>query len=396
MTATHGAPLNVHLRRKGPEPAPELLAMRDNEKPVPARMPWGPSGWLVTRHADVRAVLADAATFGNDATADDDAHKGQSHFESGLPLLNQDPPEHTRARRFLMPSFTVRRMRELEPRIQIIVGERLDALEAAGSPADLVANFALPVPTLVICELLGVPEADRADIEAWSRHRADLALSEGRRSAAADATRERLARFVAARRRTNGPGLVGDLIRRHGAELDDDELVALADVLLFAGHTTTSNMIAIGTVALLQLPEQAQLVRARERLSYPAIEELIRYLSIVPTTVPRIVRADTEIAGQPIRRGEVVLCSLPAANRDGSLGEKMDQLNLNRGATTHVGFGYGVHHCVGAPLARAQLRIAFPALFRRFPELHMTQPVAKLPFVGNSFVAGLGALPIAW
>jgi cytochrome P450 len=395
MTASHGAPLTLHLRRKGPEPAPELLALRESEKPIPVRMPWGPPGWLVTRHADVRAVLADAATFGNDASADA-VHKGQAHFESALPLLNQDAPEHTRARRFLMPGFTVRRMRRLEPRIQTIVAEHLDALDAAGSPADLVAEFALPIPTLVICELLGVPEADRADIEVHSRHRADLALPVGRRTAAADAMQERLARFVADQRRAAGSGLVGELVRRHDAELDDKELVALADVLLFAGHTTTSNMLALGTVALLQRPEQVKLARAQERLSYPAIEELIRYLSIVPTTVPRIVRADTVVAGQPMRRGEVVLCSLPAANRDVTLGGDIDQLDLSRKSTSHVGFGHGVHHCVGAPLARAQLRIAFPALFRRFPELHITKPVAQLPFMGNSFVSGIAALPVAW
>jgi cytochrome P450 len=295
-----------------------------------------------------------------------------------------------------MPGFTVRRMRRLEPRIQTIVAEHLDALDAAGSPADLVTEFALPIPTLVICELLGVPEADRADIELYSRRRADIALPVGRRTAAADAMQERLARFVADQRRAAGSGLVGELVRRNGAQLDDKELVALADVLLFAGHTTTSNMLALGTVALLQRPEQVRLARAQERLSYPAIEELIRYLSIVPTTVPRIVRADTVVAGQPMRRGEVVLCSLPAANRDVTLGGDIDQLDLSRKSTSHVGFGYGVHHCVGAPLARAQLRIAFPALFRRFPQLRITKPVAQLPFMGNSFVSGIAALPVAW
>lgn len=287
-------------------------------------------------------------------------------------------------------------MRRLEPRIQTIVTEHLDAIEAAGSPADLVADFALPVPTLVICELLGVPAADRTDIEGYSRIRADLALPVGKRTAAAEATLARLGRIVADRRRSPGPGVIGELVSKHGHELDDEELVALADVLLFAGHTTTSNMLALGTIALLQRPEQVELVRNQQRLSYPAVEELIRYLSIVPTTVPRIVRVDTEVGGQPIRRGEVVLCSLPAANRDGTLGGDIDHLDLNRGVTAHVGFGFGVHHCVGAPLARVQLRMAFPALFQRFPRLHITKPLAQLPFLGNSFVSGISALPVGW
>ena len=289
----------------------------------------------------------------------------------------------------LTGQFTVKQMKRLEPRIVEIVEQHLDAMQSSGSPTDLVAAFALPIPSLVICELLGVPYADRADFQHRSARQLDLSIAIPERLALAREGREYMGSLVAAARRGPGDDLLGMLVRDHGAELTDDELIGIAGLLLLAGHETTSNMLGLGTLALLRHPDQLAAVRDDPDAVAPAVEELLRWLSIVHTSIPRITTTDVEVAGVPIPAGELVFASLPSANRDPDFIADPEVLNIRRGAMGHLGFGHGVHHCLGAPLARMEMRIAFPALLQRFPTLALAEDFADIDFRSFHFIYGL-------
>ena len=268
----------------------------------------------------------------------------------------------------LTPEFTIRRMKRLEPRIVEIVDAQLDAMESAGPPADLVQNFALPIPSLVICELLGVPYDDREDFQQRSARQLDLSIPIPERLELQRQGRAYMTTLVQRSRQQPGEDILGMLVREHGDELTDDELVGIAGLLLLAGHETTSNMLGLGTLALLRHPEQLATVRDDPDAVGPAVEELLRWLSIVQTAIPRITTADVEIAGVRIPAGQLVFASLPSGNRDPDFIDSPEVLDIRRGAPGHLAFGHGVHHCLGAPLARMEMRIAFPALLRRFPQ----------------------------
>ncbi|WP_238501568.1 cytochrome P450 [Streptosporangium sp. KLBMP 9127] len=397
MTQTPELPL--HMRRNGLDPVEELARARDGEGVVRVETPFGSPAYLVCRHEDVRQVLSDPARFSSALTpfpgsgqmnADE-----QAKMQAGQ-LIGFDPPEHTRLRRMLTPEFTMRRMRRLEPRITEIVQTALDDLERAGKPADLVAHFALPVPSLVICELLGVPYADRAEFQERSVRLLDTSVPMEQRVAAQWEDRAYMAGLVARAQADPGEDMLGMLVREHGDDLRADELIGIAALLLLAGHETTSNMLGLGTLALLRHPDQLALIREDPALIEPAIEELLRWLSIVQSLPPRTTTTDVEIAGHAIPAGSLVLLSLPAANRDPAFIDDPDTLDITRGATGHVAFGHGVHHCLGAPLARMEMRIAFPALLRRFPGLALADPDEQLDFRVFSLVYGLHALRVTW
>ncbi|SFN88440.1 Cytochrome P450 [Saccharopolyspora antimicrobica] len=281
-------------------------------------------------------------------------------------LLGLDAPEHTRLRRMLTSEFTVRRMRRLQPRITEIVEERLDAMAAAGPPADLVADFALPIPSL-ICELLGVPYTDRAEFQERTGRQLDLSLPEEEQAELIRESRACMAGLVARAQAQPGEDMLGMLVREHGDELTTDELVGIAELLLAAGHETTSNMLGLGTLALLRHPGQLALVRDDPAAVAPAVEELLRYLSIVTAGVTRTALCDVEIDGVPIPAGSTVAVVLATANRDPRSVDDGERLDVTRTAAGHVAFGHGLHHCLGAPLARMEMQIAFPALLRRVP-----------------------------
>jgi len=392
--------LPLYMRRNGFDPAPELAELRDGAGVGKVTTPFGVDAWLVTRFADVRAVLGDWERFSNGgmerfrrggllgATPEEIAERRAGN------LLAFDPPDHTRLRRMLTPEFTVRRIRRLEPRIKEIVEEHLDAMERAGSPADLVQAFALPVPSLVICELLGVPYADRADFQRRSGRLLNVGLPMDERMAAQQESREYMRELVARARTAPGEDLIGMLIREHGDDLATEELVGIANLLLLAGHETTSNMLSLGTLALLRHPEQLALLREDPELVDPAVEELLRWLSIVHSGTSKVTTAEVEIGGRTIPAGELVMCALPAANRDPELVADPDRLDITRGTGGHAAFGHGLHHCLGAPLARMEMRTAFPALFARFPGLRAVEDDAR--FRSFHVVYGLTELPVAW
>ncbi|GAA3717428.1 cytochrome P450 [Nonomuraea antimicrobica] len=397
MTQANELPLQ--MRRNGLDPAEELARARDGEGVVRVETPWGLPGYLVCRHENVRRVLADPARFSSAMTPlrgagalDPDE---LARMRAGQ-LIGLDPPEHTRLRRILTPEFTVRRMRRLEPRITEIVQSALDDLERAGKPADLVEHFALPVPSLVICELLGVPPADRAEFQDRSARLLDTSLSAEELTAVRRTERAYLAGLVARAQADPGEDLLGMLVREHGDDLSTDELIGVAGQLLLAGHETTSNMLALGTLALMRHPDQLAMIREDPARIEPAVEELLRWLSIAQSPPARTTTTEVEIAGQVIPAGALVICSLPAANRDHAFIGDPDGLDLAREAAGHVAFGHGVHHCLGAPLARMEMRIAFPALLKRFPALALADPFEQVEFRVFSVVFGLNSLRVTW
>ncbi|MEQ3552414.1 cytochrome P450 [Pseudonocardia nematodicida] len=405
MTETTGRtePLPIHMRRDRFTPDPDLDRYRDSGEIPLVRTAFGADAFLVTHYDDVREVLGDAATFSNAAgtalrrpdgpqLSDEELDR----FRAGN-LLAQDPPEHTRLRRMLTREFTQKRMARLEPRIHEIVDDHLDGLEKAGPGADLVREFSLPVPSLVICELLGVPYADRDEFQARSSRLLDLGLPQEERLAVSRQNREYMSRLVRGAQADPGEDILGMLVREHGDELTHDELTGIAGLLLIAGHETTSNMLALGTLALMENPEQADAIRADPDLARPAVEELLRWLSIVHTGVPRVTTVDTELRGVPIPADSIVVCSLPSANRDPAAGAADPaHLDVRHGGAGHVAFGHGVHHCLGAPLARMEMTTAFPALLRRFPALAPAGPVPPTAFRAYHFVYGMHTLPVTW
>lgn len=392
----------LHMRREGFDPVPEMAALRDDEGVRQVETAFGMPAFLVARHADVKAVLADHARFSNDSRRAFDSpgapklsDEERSRMRAGN-LLGVDPPEHTRLRRMLTPEFTVKRMRRLEPRIVEIVDDHLDALEKAGPPADLVADFALPIPSLVICELLGVPYADRASFQDRTSKLLDISLPMEDRLELGRESREYMADLVARAQAAPGEDMLGMLVRDHGDDLTTDELIGIAGLLLIAGHETTSNMLGLGTLALLRHPEQLALVRDDPAAVAPAVEELLRFLGIVHSGIPRTTTRDVEIGGVAVPADSLVILALASANRDPRSVADGDRLDVTRDAAGHVAFGHGVHHCLGAPLARMEMRIAFPALLRRFPRLALAVPFDEVEFRAFHFIYGLRSLPVTW
>ena len=391
----------VQFLRDGLDPVPELARLRAERPVSPLVIPNGPTAWLVTSYRDVRAVLGDTETFSNDiANLFPNDGSGEDRDPGGLGMA--DPPKHTRLRKMLIPEFTAKRLRELEPRIAAVVDECLDETAAAaggataGEPVDLVRTFAHPIPSLVICELLGVPADERADFQRISNNRFDVVSGApaGGLDAMAEAV-EFLGGLVSRQRAEPGDGLLGRLIREHGDDLTDRELAGLADGLLTGGHDTTASMLALGTVLILGNPEHRAAALDPARVG-GLVDELLRYISVVQVAFPRWALRDTEIAGQRISTGDMVVCSLSGANRDAELGPDMERVDADRETKPHLAFGYGIHHCVGAQLARREMAIAYPALLRRFPTLRLAAPPEELAYRQFSIVYGVGALPVAW
>jgi cytochrome P450 len=382
------------LRRDGLDPV-EALARRRVESPVSRlRLPVGPRCWLVTGYSDAKAALADSDALSNEfgnLTGAGDFSAEQDPGGLGF----ADPPAHTRLRKLLTPEFTVRRLSRLTKRIDAIVGEQLDAMEEAGSggvPVDLWRHFALPIPSLVICELLGVPDAEQAEFQRLSTARFDAFGGAGASFGAVSQSLSYLRGIVAAQRDDPGPGLLGMLIREHGDEIGNEELAGLADGVLTGGLETTASMLALGGLLLTRDGETAKLLADGDAVAVRGVvEELLRYLSVVQVAFPRFARRDTRIGGVDIREGDMVLCSLSGANRDATLGEGMEHLDPQRAPVSHLAFGHGIHRCVGAELARMELRAAFPALVRRFPNL---RPAKDPTFRKASIVYGLDSLPV--
>jgi cytochrome P450 len=384
------------LMRDGLDPVPGLAQRQQDEAVSKLEFPFGISAWLVTGYDDVRAVIGDTKAFSNDYSNVVASSGGRATAEQDPGGLGfSDPPKHTRLRKALTPEFTMRRLSRLIPRIEQIVEQQLDVMTASGSPVDLVENFAMPIPSLVICELLDVPYPDREDFQRLSGSRFDIFGGVGTGLDAISESLEYMSELVAVQRQKPGDGLLGMLIREHGDEITDQELAGLADGLLIGGHETTASMLALGAILLLQSPEIADRLRTDDEAVGPVVEEMLRYLTVVQLAFPRFAKQDMELRGHQIKAGEMVLCSLSGANRDPSLGSHMQSFDPAH-LSPHLAFGYGVHRCVGAELARMELRIAYPALLRRFPGLRLGIPASEITFHEYSIVHGVQNLPVAW
>jgi cytochrome P450 len=391
----------LHMQRVGFDPVDELARVRSDEGVTEVVMPFGMKAFLLTRYEDIREVLSDPARFSNTRTDFLLAQQLQLSEEEiasrrAGQLLGLDPPQHTRLRRMLTPEFTVRRIRRLAPRIEEIVASHLDDLEREGPPADLVPNFALPIPSLVICELLGVPYSERAQFQERTSRQLDLSVPLEEQVTLQRESRQFMQEQVNRARTAPGDDMLGMLVREHGDELSNDELVGVGLLLLIAGHETTANMLGLGTLALLCHPEQLARVRDDPTAVEPAVEELLRWLSIVPAGILRTTTTEVTLAGHTLPAGALVAASLVAANRDPALLEDPERLDITRGALGHLAFGHGVHHCLGAPLARMEMTIAFPALLRRFPQLALAVPFEEVGFRPHHFIYGLQSLPVIW
>jgi cytochrome P450 len=383
------------------DPPTGLLAVRDQAPVHPMTYADGRLGWLVTGYAEARAVLDDPR-FSNRLDAG-----GSPPLKELLAVMPKEPvpappgyfiamddPEHGRFRRLLTGQFSTRRMRALEPRVAEIVEAQLDDMERAGPPADLVAAFARPVPSQVICELLGVPAADRGPFLAAADTMLDLGRPPEDRARASAQAMGYLAELVVRKRAEPTDDVLGGLVA--GGELSDEDLSGVAALLLTAGHDTTANMLGLGTFLLLRNPAQADALRQDPALADSAVEELLRYLSIIHIGPIRIAKADIELGGHTVRAGETVTVSLPIANRDPSRFPDPDRLDLTRQAESHLAFGHGIHQCLGQQLARIEMRVAFPALLRRLPGLKLAGPPEQVRMRTRATVYGVHELPVTW
>ncbi|WKE69091.1 cytochrome P450 [Streptomyces sp. WP-1] len=374
-------------------------AYRDLREDAPTRVRIrGGDAWLVTRHADVRRALND-----NRFSADDQQPgfplRIQLPPEPGVMSFSRmDDPEHGRLRRMALTEFTARRTRALRPEVELLVDHLLDELERRPRPVDLVTEFAVRLPALVIARMLGVPERDEADFTEQSR----VVLSQEagpEETYAAFVTMTRLLdRLVTERTADPRDDLVSRLATRYVAsgELTHDELVAMARFFLVAGHETTAHQIALSVLSLLRDPGQQAELRADPSLFKPAVEELLRYWSISQDNQVRVAVDDIELGGAHIRKGEGVVLAIPAANHDESVYPGAERLDIHRDAAGHLAFGFGPHLCPGASLARMELEVCLSRLFARFPALRLAVPVEDVRFRENTLVYGLEELPVTW
>jgi oxidation protein CepF/oxidation protein CepG len=394
----HAPPL--HTRRQGLDPADELRAAGKLTRISLGSGAEATSTWLAAGHSVVRQVLGDHQRFSTRRRfAEDDHAGGKGRFrprELVGNLMDYDPPEHTRLRQLLTPGFTQRRMRRMAPGIEQIVAERLDAMEQAGPPADLIELLADEVPGAVLCELIGVPRDDRAMFLKLCHRHLDASLSARQRASAGETFSRYLKAMIARERTEPGDGFLGSIIAEHGDTITDEELRGVCVNMILAGDDNVSGMIGLGVLALLRHPEQIPVLLEDEQSADRAVEELIRYLTVPYAPTPRTAVADVTVGDQVIRRGETVLCSLPMANRDPALLPDVDHLDVMREPVPHVAFGHGVHHCLGSALARLELRTVYTALWRRFPALRPAEPDREPMFRTTTPAYGLTRLLVAW
>jgi hypothetical protein len=384
------------------DPSPDLSALRDDGPLTRVRLWDGSTPWLVTRHAEQRALLGDRR-ISADSTKDGYPQQGpatKARRNRVRSFIAMDDPEHARLRRMVTGTFTVRRVEEMRPGIQRIVDQFIDEMLAGPSPADLVTAFALPVPSLVICQLLGVPYADHEFFQRASR----TLINTNTPPETARETQDELVGYLDSLigRKLAEPG--DDLLSRVATErvatgeMTRRELAAMGLLLLIAGHETTANMIALGTYALLTHPDQLAAVRGTDdpQLIVRTVEELLRYLSIVHTGRRRVALEDIEIAGEVIRAGDGVVLPNEIANRDAAVFTNPDELDVSRDARRHMAFGFGVHQCLGQPLARVELQVVYGTLYRRLPALALAADPATIPFKHDGIVYGVYELPVSW
>jgi cytochrome P450 len=382
------------------DPAQAYADFRRTEAPTKVSTPAGVDAYVVSRYDDVRTLLRDSRLSSRSAPSDHvvpDADQDRE-AESGS-ILHVDGAAHKRLRRMLATEFAVKRMEAMRPRIAEMIEAQLDTMLAADGPVDLVQAFALPIPSLVICELLGVPYADRDEFQERSALLVRVDGDPDEMMRVSDALTQYMVGLVMARQAKREDDLLSRLITR-GEELGEPltlpELVSVGITLLIAGHETTANMIALSTLALLRNPAQLDALRADPTLAPAAAEELLRYLSVVQFGLFRHVTDDLPVGPSTIEAGGFLIAALSAANRDESVFPEPDRLDLERQDAAHIAFGFGPHQCLGQQLARVELQEVFTRLYARIPTLRLAVPFEEIEYRNNTLVYGVTALPVTW
>ncbi|MEW2499186.1 cytochrome P450 [Amycolatopsis sp. NPDC047767] len=395
--------LELPVARKCPFAPPEEYTQIREEQPITrVKIPDGKEAWVVSRHEDVRTVLNDRR-FSSDRFNPNFPIlvKGGNVFRqtnAERTMITMDAPEHGPARKSVLGEFTVKRVNAMRPRIQEIVDGLIDDILKSDEPVDLVEKLSLPVPSLVICELLGVPYSEHDFFQENTAKILKRTVSFEERRAAFERVRGYLDQLITKKEADPGDDLLGRQIvkLREEGNYEHGAVLGLSFLLLVAGHETTANMISLGTVGLLQNPSQLETIKADPGKTLDAVEELLRYFTIVDTATARVAVEDVELDGVTIKAGEGVLALGYTANWDPAVFDEPAKLDITRGARHHVAFGFGPHQCLGQNLARAELQIVFDTLFRRIPSLRLAVDVADLPFKEDASIYGLYRLPVTW
>ena len=383
-------------------PPADLLDL-GREKPVVRARIWdGSTPWLILGHAEQRAILSDPRV-------SSDEHRPGFPFPTQtmaetldhrpLTIFNADGADHARLRRTMTSPFTRNRMEKLRPAIQKITDGLIDDMLAGPNPTDLVTALSLPVPSLMICELLGVPYEDHAFFQEHASVATKRDATPEQNVASMQSLGGYLARLIGARIDEPADDVLSDFAARVTAgELTLPDATLLCMVLLIAGHETSANMITLGTAALLDNPEQLALLQTAQdpKVVAAAVEELLRYLTIAHLGQRRIAGEDIEIAGETIRAGDGIVVPLPAGNWDAAAFPEPERLDLTRDARAHHAFAWGVHQCIGQQLARIELQVVYGTLYRRVPTLRLAVSRDELEFRGDSLAYGVYELPVTW
>jgi hypothetical protein len=384
------------------DPPPDLKAIAA-EGPIHKVRLWDDSTpWLVTRHADQRTLLRDPRISADGNKPGYPAPVPVKQGEGGgstVSFILMDDPEHARLRRMVTAPFAIKKVRAMRPGIQKIVDDRIDELLAGPKPADLVQAFALPIPSLVICELLGVPYDDHEFFQVNSAKIINFSITPEERSEGMHALGGYLHELLSAKLEQPADDVLSELTGHvRSGEISLGEAVQMSVLLLFAGHETTANMIALGTLAFLEHPDQLALIRDSDddMLVSSAVEEMLRYLTITHGGRRRLALADIEFQGQVIKAGDGVIMPIDIGNRDPDVFTEPDKLDITRNAKNHLAFGFGPHQCLGQPLARLELEIVYSTLYKRIPTLRLATTTDQLNFKNDVSIYGVFQLPVTW
>lgn len=381
------------------DPPPALKELQEQGPLTKVRLWDGSEPWLVTRYAEQRALLGDRRV---SADTDQPGYPTKASPEAGegkLSFIMMDDPEHARLRRMVTGPFAVKKVEALRPAVQRIVDGLIDDMPAGPGPVDLVDVFALPIPSLVICELLGVPYEEHDFFQEHTKTMVRTTATPAERGAASREVAGYLAGVLGKRVAEPQDDLLSSIAGRITAgELTHQQATEMALLLLIAGHETTANMIALGTLVLLQHPDQLALLRETDdpKLVASAVEELLRYLHITHLGRRRAVTEDIEIGGQVIKAGEGVIMVNEIGNRDPEVFADPDRLDITRDARRHLAFGFGVHQCLGQPLARMELQVVYGTLYKRIPTLRLACALKDVRFKTDAFIYGVHELPVSW
>lgn len=356
--------------------------------------------WAVTGWSNTRELLTDTRTSASRKHDNFPFYfEAPPEFRTDTSFIGFDAPEHSATRRLAAVTFTNRRVQMLRPRIQEIVDKQLDILASLPQPVDFHQNFSLPVPMTVICELLGIPYEDHQFFqENGTVLLGGNATRDERRTAMMDVN-DYLEKLVHVKRANPDDGLLSRAIleaEKEPGKFSDRDLVNLCRLLMNGGHETTASMLSLGTACLLENPDQLRLMTEDPSLVPKAVDELVRYITIGDAAIPRVATEDIELGGSIIKKGDGILCLGLTANRDPKVYENPDKLVLSRGDRSHLGFGHGLHHCIGADLARVEMEIVWSSLFQRFPNLRLGSPMSEIPVKDAAIIFGLWKLPVTW